>query len=146
VSLNGTLNFQRRTVIQELTDSKRRNELLKTRARPTESRVHGMHGCSSQQPPTHTSLPRFARSLSGTYASRAGVLARGCRVAGRARRPLRCQAVTISKKGPPETASLSSALAMALCSVLGAACSQIDYDKLEEEWMEDEEADGGALQ
>jgi hypothetical protein len=35
---------------------------------------------------------------------------------------------------------------MALCSVLGAACSQIDYDKLEEEWMEDEEADGGALQ
>ena len=27
----------------------------------------------------------------------------------------------------------------------GAACFQIDYDKLEEEWMEDEDADGGAL-
>jgi hypothetical protein len=31
----GVFHFQRRTVIQELTDSKRRNELLKTRARPT---------------------------------------------------------------------------------------------------------------
>ena len=33
-----------------------------------------------------------------------------------------------------------------LPELCAAACTQIDYDKLEEEWMDDEEDDGGAQQ